>query len=131
MKGSITVTHHGYPTTYSVEGRVINLLSGATNPAPQQFDSYFLKGTGHYPKLKFNDGDWAQVVLADVGENEWNRRTWLSLRRGVSSPVNVPDSGALMEITIRSTPPGGGVVRSYEVIRTAMHHIAVTEMPTA
>lgn len=128
-KASITILHSGEPTRITVEGRIVSMLNGSENPAPQRFDGYLLKGTGHHRALTLAADEWVQVVLAEVKMNEFHGNTWLSVERGVSTGINAPDAGVLMDITVRGKPalPSGPQVRRYRVVRTEKWHITVTE----
>lgn len=108
--GCVGIRHRGEPTTISATGRIVKLLDGSPNPSPHRFECRLSRGgKGELARL-FHDGDWAQIVLALGGEKEFSshpedvEHDGLLIRRG-STVVSVPDSGALLEIEFKASPP--------------------------
>jgi hypothetical protein len=129
IKSSVTLTHHGPPTKYYVDGRIVLLLKGSANPNSTIFRCELqvagLKGEWA-PVL--NDGEWANIVLCSIepiqspgwGGELTTTGDGLVIRRGkVGTHVRVPDSGAMVELKIRTEPPltHPTSAKRYEVIR--------------
>jgi hypothetical protein len=119
-----TVRHYGEPTTYTVEGRIVDIIDGSANPFPQPFHGRFLKGSGSYPSLTLGDQEWGLVRLGHVRLNEYHGNTWLEIDLGTSGGVTVPDSGAVVEVTLKANPPlrSGDVIRRFAVRVSPKHH---------
>ena len=113
-KPSITLTHHGDPATYQVDGRIVALIDGSPNPQPAPFQCEIQKSgiTGGW-EMPLNDGEWANVILGSLEATEdWDAMgnqligdDVLVVRRGSQTQhVAVPDTGAIVELRIRTTP---------------------------
>lgn len=113
-KASLTLRHYGPETKYSIEGRILRLIDGSPNPAPQWFHGELQPGAnkkGDFGVVLGND-EWAHVIVADIGDNrnEWGGRTWLQVRRGkYGNSTEIPDSGAVLEYVVKAEPPTGKI----------------------
>jgi hypothetical protein len=117
--GCIGIRHSGAPTTVNATGRIVRLLDDTPNPSPHRFECLLSRGGSREPSRLFSDGDWAHIVLGseaiETGQlsDEDDEHVGLKIHRG-QTHVLVPDSGAVVEIEFRFSPPlsGGEKVRT-------------------
>lgn len=113
--GSVTVTHHGSPAAVSVEGRIVSVVdSTVANPAPQLFDGLLSRGADTWNTKAMKEGDWAHVVISRRATHQISGVARFLIQRGKTA-VEVPDSGAIVELRITGSPPfrRGAVVRQF------------------
>lgn len=119
VKPSFTLFHHGLPTIYRVDGRIVEHVDGTQSQQPAPFRCEVQRGgiVGGWD-VEFQDGDWANVILGsfeDVfpasSKGLTATQSWtpigknLVIRRGkMGQHVRVPDSGAIVEVIIRTKP---------------------------
>jgi hypothetical protein len=119
-KPSVTLTNHGGATTYRVDGRIVSHVDGTQSPQPTVFRSQLQPGgiAGGWD-VELRDGDWANVILGSLEDvlpassaGLTPVQAWtpvgkvLVIRRGkMGQHVRVPDTGAIVELTIKATPP--------------------------
>jgi hypothetical protein len=119
-KPSVTLTNHGGPTTYRVDGRIVSHVDGTQSPQPTKFRCYLQPGgiVGGWDVV-LQDGDWANVILGSIEDVLPANSTGLTptqawtpvdkmlvIRRGkMGQHVRVPDTGAIVELAIKTTPP--------------------------
>lgn len=105
-KASLTLKHSGHSAKYSATGRIYAVPDQQANPAPQLFQcELLLRGKGSEPTITMSDGDWAQIVLASIGSNNYDR-TWLQIRRGkYGVDCVLPGASAIVEIVLKIDPP--------------------------
>jgi hypothetical protein len=101
------------PATYAVDGKILSLLDDTPNSvtAPFQCEPQVGGTKGEWqPELK--DGEWANIIVGTIEPvysngvlgREPTGHT-LAIRRGkMGWNVPVPDAGALIELSVRSTP---------------------------
>lgn len=116
LKASIQISHSGWSATYKVSGRIVSLVDGTPNPAPQKFLAELhpaAAGKNGDFEIKLSDSDYAHVVVADIGENTGalgGGTTWIQIRRGkYPFKTPIPDTGAIVEIEIKSAQTVSGV----------------------
>ena len=119
VKPSITITNHGDATTYRVDGRIVSLSDGnpSLHSAPFRCELQIGGITGVWDALLAN-GEWAQIILGSL-EPIFPKsngvlssiESWtpvghtLVIRRGKRGQhVEVPNSGAVVEVTVLPTP---------------------------
>lgn len=122
VKPSVTLTNHGDPTTYRVDGRILSFIDGTPNPHTAPFRCELQVGgiTGELDAL-LGDGEWANVILGSLepvyptgaqAKSLMVSQQWipvghvLVIRRGrMGHHVQVPDSGAVVQLDVRAMPP--------------------------
>jgi hypothetical protein len=138
VKPSITLKNHGGPTTYRVDGRMVALVNGTANPQPAPFRCELQVGgiKGEWD-ARLNDGDWANVIFGSiepvyaagpVGKVLVGHQ--LVIRRGkVGQHLGVPDTGAIVELTIQATPQLSQPLtpRQFQIVRNG-NTVNVTEL---
>jgi hypothetical protein len=120
VKPSVTITNHGEATTYRVDARIVSLVDGTTNPHPAAFrcELHVAGITGVWDAL-LESGEWAHIILGSL-EPVFPKsprgvlaptQSWtpightLVIRRGKPGQhVEVPDAGAVVELTVHGTP---------------------------
>lgn len=121
VKASIALVHHGAPTSYWADGRIVKTLDGSPNPAQQRFQcDMILKGVLRGGAVLVSDGQWATVVLGEVKTTVMGQQAGLYVRRGkYGEDVAVTDAGVSVEITIQSRPArkAGPLKKQYRVVR--------------
>ena len=119
-KPSVTLTNHGAATTYRADGRIVSHVDGTQSTHPTVFRCELQVGgrVGGWD-VTLQDGDWANIILGSLeGVLPANSKgltaveAWtpvskmLVIRRGkMGEHVRVPDIGAIVERTIKATPP--------------------------
>jgi hypothetical protein len=133
VKPSVTLTNHGDPTTYRVDGRILNVVDGMSNPHPASFRCELQVGgiTGAWDAPLAN-GEWAHIILGSLepvfpksgvlsATESWTPvGHTLVIRRGKQGQhVQVPDGGAVVELTVLPTPqpPKPAEPKQFRVIR--------------
>jgi hypothetical protein len=105
VKPTVTITHHGPPTTYCVDGQLISLEEGVDNPAPAPFQCELQVGgrTG-VMETTLNDGEWANIILGSIetvyGGGVMDRRVIAHAggsTRKYSQTLNIPGLIAVVE----------------------------------
>jgi hypothetical protein len=120
VKPSVTLRNHGGATSYRVDGQIVEHLDGTPNPQPAPFRCELQVGgiKGAWDAL-LDDGEWANIVLGSLEDvfpksqaGLTSTQSWtpvgktMVIRRGkMGQHVHVPDSGVVVEITVRATPP--------------------------
>lgn len=139
-KPSITLKHHGRATTYRVDGRMVSLVDGTPNPQPAPFRAELQVGgiKGEWDAL-LKSGDWANIILGSIEPVHVPGPTGpmlfgnsLVIRRGkFGQHTFVPNTGAIVELTVQSTPPLSDPIppKHYRVVRNG-NNVNVTEEPT-
>jgi hypothetical protein len=114
VKPTVTLTHHGDPTAYCVDGQLVSLQEGVDNPAPALFACELqVGGRSGAMEATLNDGEWVNIILGSVESvyagGPMDRRLvghTLAVRRGkYSHTLNVPGYVAIVELRVRATPP--------------------------
>lgn len=132
---TVTITHRGDATTYRVDGRIVSLADGTTNPHPAPFRCEMQVGgvTAVWDAL-LSDGEWADIILGSLeplfpetpGDVPNPPPTWMAtaqclvIRRGKQGQhVHVPDTGAVVELTVHTIPPPrtGRPPKRFHVVR--------------
>jgi hypothetical protein len=119
-KPSVTLTNHGGATTYRADGRIVSHVDGTQSTHPTVFRCELQVGgrVGGWD-VTLQDGDWANIILGSLegvlpasSKGLTAVESWtpvgkmLVIRRGkMGEHVRVPDTGAIVELTIKATPP--------------------------
>jgi hypothetical protein len=120
-KPSVTLTNHGGATTYRADGRIVSHVDGdPESPQPTVFRCQLQVGgrVGDWDVV-LQDGEWANIILGSLEDvlpasstgltpvQAWTPvGKMLVIRRGrMGEHVRVPDTGAIVELTIKATPP--------------------------
>jgi hypothetical protein len=119
-KPSVTLTNHGGATTYRADGRIVSHVDGTQSPQPTVFRCQLQVGgrVGDWDVV-LQDGEWANIILGSLEDvlpasstgltpvQAWTPvGKMLVIRRGrMGEHVRVPDTGAIVELTIKATPP--------------------------
>jgi hypothetical protein len=119
-KPSVTLTNYGGATTYRVDGRIVSHVDGTQSPQPAQFRCQLMPGgiEGAWDAV-LQDGEWANIILGSLEDvlpansrgltptESWTPVSkMLVIRRGkYGQHVRVPDTGAIVELTIKASPP--------------------------
>ncbi len=134
-KPCVTLTHHGGATTYRADGRIVSHVDGTQSPQPAQFRCQLQRGGIRDGwDVVLQDGDWANIILGSIedvlpasSKGLTPAQSWtpvgkmLVIRRGqMGQHVRVPDSGAIVELTIKATPPLAEPIgpRLFQVVRS-------------
>jgi hypothetical protein len=120
-KPSMTLIHHGESTTYRVDGRIVRLMDGTANPQPAPFRCELqVAGIKGEWEALLKDGDWANIIFGSLEPiyppnpsgvlapaDSWKPAGYaLVVRRGkIGQHVRVPDSGAVVQLDVKTAPP--------------------------
>lgn len=138
LEAVIKMKHSGQPTMYCAEGQIVQMNDNSPNLRPGLFPCVLLSPTGQsYLSLRMNDGEWVRIVLAAIeGADRYDPSPYLAIRHDPNRhpSVRVPDSGVIVEVTIRPTPQLRSEiqVRRYRISRNPhanLWDIAITEEP--
>ena len=118
VKPTVTLTNHGGATKYRADGRIISHVDGTQSSHPTQFRCQLQVGREGGWDVVLQDGEWAHIILGSLEDvlpaskgltavESWTPvGKMLVIRRGkMGEHVRVPDTGALVELTIKATPP--------------------------
>jgi hypothetical protein len=126
-EAKVTIHYSGCLADVSAKGRIIRTLHGA-NPHPDFFVCYLWTSTGGEElSLSLNDGDWAQIVIAQISSDNLALESWFAIRCGQSF-VQVPDSCAIVEITATAKPSGYSTTKCFSITRED-RFISISELP--
>jgi hypothetical protein len=118
-KPSVTLTNHGGATTYRVDGRIVEHVDGTQSSQPAPFRCYLQVGGTHTGlDVLLQDKEWANIIIGDFEDvfppskgltpvQAWTpvSKAFVIRRGKMGQHVRVPDTGAIVELTIKATPP--------------------------
>jgi hypothetical protein len=129
-KPVLELMHYGATVSYCAEGRILRTLdaNAVVKPSQARFACQLQPSEGKHDSqlLTMGEGDWAHIVLADIGprtnqdKGEPDVKRWLRIRRGsYGRYAVVEDTGVEIELRIRVTPRWAldDVIRRYQIRR--------------